>query len=107
MSILEFINPALDIVLVFLGLLAAVLIMRLADLKELSQTGSFMMALSIFFLGIIHFIETILFQIYQVSTEVNEFIHRILVLTSILIFLFGIFLILHARRNSFQNRSSA
>ena len=83
-DLLHLFSYAIDVVLIGVGVWMAY------TSRELRVTGAMgstirQFSLGAIILGIAHFVETVLGQVFEVSFEINELIHRLIILCGFLV----------------------
>jgi hypothetical protein len=86
MDALQIVSLALDVLLIVAAVIAY---LARPQIGGALAKGLRVLLIGVMVLGLAHFIETILFGVFQVNQDANEIIHRLLVATGFIFVIWG------------------
>lgn len=90
---MELFNFGLDIALMLIGIFVAWKVILIMRTQTESNIGLLVIGSSIVLIGFIHLVETFLFLSFNITLEINEFIHRLLNLFAFLLLALGFYML--------------
>lgn len=90
---MELFSFILDITLMIIGVFVAWKVVVIMRSQTENDIGLLIIGSGIVLIGFIHLIETFMFLFFNISLDLNEFIHRLLNLFAFLLLAFGFYML--------------